>query len=433
MKGSDMKKVLAFSLMLIAILCAAACKSEESESITAPATDVSGTQSDEEALTSFDSQEASSSAEDIKASDAEDTPSETPTPTPTPFPELTLYLRDLFAEHGMKCGTAITSTNITFEKSAELIDKQFNSITLGNGMKPDAIINKTESIKAGDIVVKFPMDTVNMLDWAKEHGMALRGHTLIWHEQTPSWIFYEDFDTSKSLVSREVMLSRMESFIRQVFEEIEARGYSDMLYAYDVANECVLETGELRDTKWRQVIGDDYLKYAFTYARKYAPEHVDLYYNDYNEQQKTVAFKNLIETLKDDNGNYLLDGIGLQAHLYTNDSLMLYLVSLDKLAETGLKLQLTELDICLGSYNNYAKASEYNFKLQAKMYMDLIGGIFERVDAGTLNMDAVTIWGVTDGLSWRAGGSPLLFDNNYQPKPSFYGVMQMKDEAGITW
>lgn len=363
------------------------------------------------------------------------TPEPTPevTPEPTPFPELTVYLKDMFAEHGMRVGAAIVPTNITYQKSAELLEKQFNSITLGNAMKPDAVLNKSESKKTGELVVRFSMDAINMINWAKERGMGLRGHTLIWHEQTPNWIFYEDFDETKPLVSREVMLERMDSFFSQLFAEIEERGWSDMLYAYDVANECVLENGSLRESKWKKVIGDDYLAEAFKCARKYAPAHTDLYYNDYNEQQKVAAFTKLVETLKDENGNYLLDGIGLQAHLYTNDSIPLYLQSLDSIAALGLKVQITELDLCLGSYNGYNKANDYNFKTQSKMYYELIKGILERVDAGTLKMDSITIWGITDGLSWRAGGSPLLFDNNYQPKYSFYGVMQMKEEAGIAY
>ena len=131
------------------------------------------------------------------------------------------------------------------------------------------------------------------------------------------WIFHENFDTNAPFVTREVMLARMESYIKQVFEKLDEYGYTDLFYAYDVVNEAWMEDGKIREEMnfWYQIIGEDYLWHAFNYANKYAPESIDLYYNDYNEQYKTDALLKFVDTLVDEEGNYLIDGIGLQAHI----------------------------------------------------------------------------------------------------------------------
>ena len=351
--------------------------------------------------------------------------------TTTAKEKLDIYLKDVFAEHGMKVGTCLSPAMINGKKVSKLITEQFNTITLENAMKPDYIFNKSASIEEGNIVVEFNQDMIKMLDWAKENGMAVRGHTLIWYSQTPSWIFHEDFDTQKPLVSREIMLDRMDTYIKQVFEKLSEAGYSDMIYAYDVVNEAWMEDGSMRESDWTKTIGEDYLWYAFMYANRYAPENIDLYYNDYNEQYKADTFLDFVETLKDDEGNYLIDGIGLQAHLYTQDDMDEYFEAVDKLCTTGLKIEMTELDVSLGKWQGTLKATDENLKVQGQYYYNLINGLFARKDAGTLNMDSLTFWGVSDTMSWRKDASPLLFDGKYNPKYAFYGAMQLKDLAGF--
>ena len=187
----------------------------------------------------------------------------------------------------------------------------------------------------------------------------------------------------------------------------------------------------MRQSFWLSTIGDDYLWYAFSFADKYAPESIDLYYNDYNEQMKTNTLIKFVETLKDENGNYLIDGIGFQAHLYTSDNLENYFRNLDSIAELGLKIQLTELDVCLGAYQSPQKADEMHLMSQGRFYYDLINGIFERVDNGQVKMDALTFWGVSDVSSWRSEYSPLLYSLVFKPKYAYYGAMQIREKAGF--
>lgn len=354
-----------------------------------------------------------------------------PEPQPEPEPEEEYYLKELFASHGLKVGTCFNPQFIVSKDQSSLVLNQFTSITMENAMKPDYIFNKQESISKGKLVVEFNSDVVKMLDWAKANGMAVRGHTIVWHSQTPDWIFYNNFDKAQGFANRDVMLERLENYIKDVFQWIEDNGYTEVFYAYDIVNEAWMEDGTMRQSNWLQTIGEDYLWQAFYFANKYAPESIDLYYNDYNEQFKTNTLVDFVNTLVDDDGNYLIDGVGFQAHLYTSDNLTDYFKTMDAVAATGLKIQLTELDVCLGAYTKPLIAVEENTKAQGRFYYDLINGIFERVDNGSVKMDSLTFWGFADNLSWRKEYSPLLFNRKLEPKFAFYGAMQIKDRAGF--
>lgn len=354
-------------------------------------------------------------------------PTKTPTPTPIPTPGI----KEVLGKYNLKTGTCLTDSMLGNKKCLEIIKGNFNSITFENHLKPDAILNQQESKAAGDLVVKFNATTLKLLDWCKENDMAVRGHTLIWHSQTPNWIFHEDFDTKKPLVGRDVMLARMESYIRQTFALLESLGYLEMFYAYDVLNEAWMEDGSKRDSLWLTTIGEDYMWQAFYFADKYAPDYVDLYYNDYNEQYKTETLYNFVQTLVDEKGEYLIDGIGFQAHLYTEDDMDAYFQTVDKLASLGLKLNLTELDVCLGAWQNKKLPVDENLRAQGQYYYNLINGLLKRVEAGMVNMDALTFWGFSDKLSWRSEYSPMLFNTMYLPKYAYYGALQMKELAGF--
>ena len=339
-------------------------------------------------------------------------------------------LKDVFAEHGMKVGCCVHSGITSNENLEKIVLEQFDSVTMENAMKPDSILNKEESQREGKLTVEFSDETVRILNWAKAHEMPMRGHTLIWYSQTPEWIFHQDFDENKALVGRDEMLLRMETFIRSVFEKLEDMGCIDLFYAYDVVNEGFMEDGTMRGNNWTQTIGEDYIRYAFYYADKYAPDSIDLYYNDYNEQYKGDTLCDFVKTLVDEDGRSLIDGIGLQAHLFTADDLATYLEGVDKLASSGLKLEVTELDLGLGAYQAPAMPTQDKFKEQGQYYYELINGLFERADAGKISMDSVTFWGFTDSSSWRSEYYPQLYDKDLQPKYAYYGAMQIKEYAG---
>ncbi len=350
-----------------------------------------------------------------------------------PVSELSLVeggIKKVYEEYGMKAGTCISDHIITQSKFSEHIIENYNSVTMENDMKPDYTLNKDKSIATNDIVVEFSQKTLNMLEWAKNNNLAVRGHTLVWYSQTPQWIFYEGFDTTKSLVDRDTMLKRMESYIKQVFEQLESFGYLDLFYAYDVVNEGIMEDGSYRDCNWKQIIGDDYIWYAFYYADKYAPETVKLYYNDYNEQFKTQHMVKLANTLVDETGRYLIDGIGCQGHLYTKDSIDSYMKTLKAFSELGLDVQITELDISLGEWTNILAPTEENLIAQGKYYYDLISRIAEDNKAGITKVSGITFWGISDANSWRSDRNPLLFDKMFKPKYAYFGAVLDRDHSG---
>lgn len=413
-----MKKVFCILMAAVMAFSISACTQKTPSAVEEPVVSVS--ENSVEAV----SENEPAEAEPVVEAPAEEEPEEV-----IEYPEA--YLKEIFAEHGIKCGTCLTPRMFERDAFKQILNSQFNSATMENEMKPDSILNKEKSIEAGELVVELKGDAIKILEFAKENGMSMRGHTLVWYSQTPGWIFHEDFDSNKPLVTREVMLDRMEKYIKNVFEMLEESGYIDLFYAYDVVNEAVLDNGSLRDNTWKKIIGDDYIWYAFYYADKYAPESIDLYYNDFNEQFKALGTLKLVDTLKDKDGRYLIDGIGLQAHLYTKDDVNAYMVALDSYAKTGLKIELTELDVCLGSYQLKQKKTDENLAAQGRWYYNLINGILERKDAGTLNIDAITFWGFVDEFSWRNTQYPLLFFFNGDPKPAFFGAAQIKEFAGF--
>lgn len=405
-------------LMIVLIFSMVACSSEKNQDVTVE-TGESITASEEVMPEASQEMEMEETAETEVPEDIEE------------LPEITDTLKSVYAAYDIKAGTCLSEQMISNKKCEQIILDNFNSITFENQMKPDYIFDKKASKEQGELVVKFDSTAKKMLKWCKENDMSVRGHTLIWHSQTPSWIFYDNFETSGKLASREAMLERMESYIRQVFALLEELEYAELFYAYDVVNEAWMEDGTKRDSLWLQTIGDDYLWYAFYYADMYAPDYIDLYYNDYNEQFKTDTLYNFAQTLVDESGNYLIDGIGLQAHLYTEDSLEDYFATVEKLGSLGLKVNLTELDVSLGTWTNIKPATEDNLKSQGQYYYNLVNGLLQMAQEGTVEMDSLTFWGFADKLSWRKERSPLLYDKEYEPKYAYYGALQIKEYAGF--
>ena len=203
-----------------------------------------------------------------------------------------------------------------------------------------------------------------ILDFARDNNISVRGHVLVWHQQTPLWFFKENYDEDGEWVSKEKMLKRMENYIKNVFAAVK-KEYPDVdFYAWDVVNECFTDGGSPRSagfpaqennyeaSPWVKIFGDNsFIKPAFIYAKKYAPEGTKLYYNDFNEyMQKSDAIVKLAEDINSD-GHYI-DGIGMQSHLNvtnngTNDpfpSVSMYKSALEKYSKTGLDIQITEFD-----------------------------------------------------------------------------------------
>lgn len=327
-----------------------------------------------------------------------------------------------------KIGTAIMASNLASPSFMDLVEKHFNeSITFGNELKPDYVLDQAASQASGDNTnpqVNFSQADA-LLKYCGKNKIPVRGHTLVWHSQTPDWFFKENFSDDGDWVDKDTMLKRMENYIKNVMEGL-ATQYPDVeFYAWDVVNEAWLDDGNPRkagssksedsnSSAWVRIFGDNsFIEYAFQYARKYAPKNCKLYYNDFNEYMpgKTTAIYNMAMELKEKG---LIDGIGMQSHLDVGfPTASTYRKAIDKFASTGLDIQVTELDITTSD------TSEAGLEKQAQLYSD----IFDIYTDYANNISAVVVWGVTDDQSWRATRVPLLFDENFQAKPAYYSIV----------
>lgn len=342
-------------------------------------------------------------------------------------------LKDIYSNN-FGIGVAATPNELTDARKV-LVREQFNSLTPGNELKPDSLLDYSTCIsdpKYDDSpAVKF--DRVKgMLDFAQEAGISVRGHTLVWHSQTPRWFFAEGYsqDANAPLVSKELMLKRMENYIKQVLEYTQTN-YPGLIYAWDVVNEAVNpgdgEEGFLRskDSLWYQVIGPEFIEKAFEYARKYADTDVKLFYNDYNTED-SARVKGITELAAGLKEKGLIDGIGLQNHIkVTSPSLIDIESSIRKYAELGLEIQITELD--MGMEENTEEA----YMKQAMRYKRMFVMLKNLDDTGAANITNITFWGLSDDISWlnKAGkpSYPLLFDRYLLQKPAFWGVVLSPD------
>ena len=341
-------------------------------------------------------------------------------------------LKDVYRDY-FKVGTATTTMELSPKSTKDLIKKHFNSITLGNELKPDALLQKTQCQEEGDNVnpVISLASARTILNFARDNHIPVRGHVLVWHSQTPDWFFKEGFKDDGDWVSEEIMLQRMENYIKNVFAAVKEE-YPDVdFYAWDVVNEAFTDQGSPRQpgqqgssgseqSAWVKVFGDNsFIPYAFKYARQYAPEGCKLYYNDYNEWStgKTQAMLDLAKKLKAEG---TLDGLGLQCHCDVPSlwpQAFQYDQMLTTLESAGVDLQVTEMDATICQQGN--KPSSSDFEKQAKFYKEM----FEVFKKHKDSLSAVVLWGTKDDQSWRSWGYPLLFEEDYEAKAAFDAIV----------
>lgn len=353
-----------------------------------------------------------------------------------------------------KMGVAISSNSIDDAVLMKLVTKHFSSVTCENEMKPESILGATPTLdKDGNPVLSFK-SADKIMDYILAYNKAnpkdiirVRGHVLLWHSQTPSWFFKEKYSADGAYVSKEEMLKRMDSYFKQVIEHFDGAGskYAGLIYAWDVVNEQI-DNGGIRvsdggsgTSNWYQIFKGDntYIKEAFRIANKYAPPSVKLFYNDFGETDtnKCNAICQLITEIKAYTGTRI-DGMGMQAHYNmltpSADDFAKAVRAYSKLVG---EIQITELDLqSSNGYDGTNKEAEYT--KQAYRYKDLFDKMYELDKENGINISSVTMWGVYDGASWLnssssvGGGAdgtrkqcPLLFDDAYQAKPAYYGIV----------
>ncbi|WP_051656920.1 endo-1,4-beta-xylanase [Butyrivibrio sp. AE3004] len=333
-------------------------------------------------------------------------------------------------------GSTLENQTLNIPEYMELCKKHFNSCTMTNLMKSCYILDQMgsqENLKNGNEEPALSFFSIDpTLEWCKENGMKMRGHTLVWHTQAPEWFFREGYSEDGDYVSKDTMLLRMESYIRQLMTHVQEE-YPGVVYCWDVVNEAVdpesadPESGfmcrtklEEADNPWYATIGADYVEMAFTYARKYAADDVKLFYNDYNTYQapKTDGIYTLCESLKEKG---LIDGIGMQGYWgidYPSDAVIESAIR--KFSELGLEIQVTELSVGVD------EETDAQFNRQGDKY----GRIFKmlcRLDSdngGPANITNVTVFGLVDHYREGDTTNSRLFDKHYLPKPAFVKIKE---------
>lgn len=316
-----------------------------------------------------------------------------------------------------------------------LILKHFDTIAVANELKPEYVLDKEATLATG--VNDNPQVDISsakdILDFCERNNISVRGHTITWYDQTPTWFFKENYDENANWVDEETMKKRLENYIKNLFAAIKSEHPNIKFSAWDVVNEAWLDNGSYRShcstkveekvnglmcSPWTTIFGDNsYIEYAFTYARKYAPKDTKLYYADFGNYKsaKRQSIYNMALELKE---KRLIDGIAMHSHLEynftTEEEYKEYLNQYDQTFElykkTGLDIQISELDIAVPNKD---------YELQAKFYSDYLDIIVKHYKS----ISYLGFWGLTDDNSWKKAYTPTLFYRDYSAKPCFYSII----------
>ena len=351
---------------------------------------------------------------------------------PATEPPGSATLKDAF-EGCFLVGTAMNRWFIMDEVPGVLdfAASQFNAVTAENAMKWGRI-----NPAKGD----YHFDIADALvDYAEANDMKVIGHTLVWHSQTPDWVF-ENWRGRP--VDRDVLLARLEQHMEKV-----AGRYAGRIHGWDVLNEAILDDGSWRDSPWRRILGEDYVATVFEMAHEADPQ-ADLYYNDYNMYLpgKRDAVVAMVKDLQQ--RGVPIHGIGMQGHFgIDRPSMEDFTAALDAYGALGLKVMITEMDVTVLPWpeklavgadistaaDNRAELDPYTDGLPADIaaaQAEQYAAFFRELVARREFVSRVTFWGVSDADNWKNNfpvrgrtDHPMLFDRDLQPKPAYDAVM----------
>ncbi|XTZ16474.1 endo-1,4-beta-xylanase [Micromonospora echinospora] len=325
-------------------------------------------------------------------------------------------LRDVLADD-FPIGAAISNRQIIGDQ-ATLLRRHFSTVTPGNALKWDATQPTEGTFRWADADAQ--------VDFATDNGLAVRGHTLVWHQQTPAWVFTDTDGTplTSDPADRALLLDRLETHIRTVVGR-----YGDAIGVWDVANEVIDENQAdgLRRSRWYEITGLDYLRTAFRVARQVAPT-AKLYLNDYNTNvpAKRDKLRNLVAQLRAE--GVPIDGVGHQMHVNIQwPSVAETEAMLQAFVPLGVDQQVTEMDISIYTNNDESFPTPPADRLltQAYRYRDLFALYRRYAD----ELTSVTLWGLADDDTWldtfpvARKDAPLLFDTELQAKPAYWGIV----------
>jgi endo-1,4-beta-xylanase len=312
-------------------------------------------------------------------------------------------LRELATENNIHIGAAVDVEVLQKDaRYAQLLAREFDLVTPENAMKFEVIHPERDQYDFTEADA--------LVDFAEQHGMEINGHVLVWDQQLPDWL-------TKGHFSRDELKDILHDHIRTLVSHYRGR-----LVSWDVAAEAVGEDGKPRETFWSRGIGPDYLELAFRWAREADP-NVRLRYNDYGGEGlgiKSQGIYDLVAKLREEGAP--IDGVGLQMHIEPGDapSIKDVRTNMERLAALGLETYITEMDVALTM-----PAGSSALQTQTKLYRNMLQACLLVPQCRSFST-----WGVTDRYSWipeffPGRGAALLFDQDYQPKPAYYGVQRL--------
>ncbi len=329
-------------------------------------------------------------------------------------------LRALAGKVGLRMGVAVNTDLLGTDKAyTGIVNDQFSSVTPENVMKWEVVepTRGTYDWAAADRLVAS----------ARAHGQAVRGHTLVWHSQLPSWISTDGGMTSP------LSSSELRAVLKKHVQD-EVRHFKGRIWAWDVVNEAFNDDGTPRQDVWYKAFGNstDYIAQAFRWAHEVDPK-ADLFYNDYNIEftgPKSNAVYAMVKKLKAD--RVPIAGVGFQGHLSTQYGFPDLRPNLERFSALGVDVAMTELDVRTsvaesttspGTYTSTPTTPLAAYTQQAYWSQSLQACLLVK------HCVSYTVWGVADSNSWipgvfRGEGAALLWDDNYQPKAQFSVLQQ---------
>lgn len=381
------------------------------------------------------------------------------------------FLMGVAVNRSVTMGQAFRRSPEDVARDVALVKEHFNHVVAENEMKWQSLHPRPGSdgydFTAADALVKF----------SDENGMHLAGHTLVWHSQTPNWVFegthppsdekaavagyealtiatprtppagtnpprrpggfggFQPFNLSGPRASREELLERMREHIHAVVGR-----YKGKVKVWDVVNEALSDNGPavLRHSPWSAIIGPDFIAKAFEYAHEADPDAI-LRYNDYGLEnpEKRRKLVVLIQALQAQKVPVM--AIGTQAHCNVGTTFEAMDQSLTEMASLGLPIHVTELDVNTSARGQQGTGADIAANAAAtqggqvsdadKKLADAYEGLFKAFMKHEKSIEIVTFWGVNDAVSWRSQGKPLLFDGTNTPKPAFDAVIAVGASA----
>ena len=312
-------------------------------------------------------------------------------------------LRDVADDRGFEIGAAVAAQPLRTDSGyKEVLRNEFNYVSAENALKMGPL-------RPEPGVYDFN-DADAVVDYAREHDMSVRGHTLAWHNQTPEW--FQEWDYTSG---------QIRDFLRDHIHTTAGR-YRARVDTWDVINEGVDDDGTMRENLWYEALGEEYFDLAFEYANEVAPD-TDLYYNDYGADgvnEKSDAIYDLVSRLLD--RGVPIDGVGLQMHaLHAKPDPESVAENIRRFKDLGLEVEVTEMDVAYLPDDDPGE-QETRWEKQADFYREITEVCLDE------DVDTLIVWGVRDSDSWIPNwfesltDDPLLFTGGNDPKPAYHAI-----------